>query len=81
MEIFLQLHGIADSAHVRYRWTFRSQDLAPRFTVMPTVKSKGSTVIPPIYSIVSYLILETIVIALNDMLNSLHFLLRKLMRL
>ncbi|KAI6690071.1 hypothetical protein NL676_026899 [Syzygium grande] len=32
-------------------WTFRSQDLAPRFTVMPTVKSKGSTVIPPIYSI------------------------------
>ncbi|KAL5575202.1 hypothetical protein UlMin_016901 [Ulmus minor] len=32
-------------------WTFRSQDLAPRFSVMPTLKSKGETIIPPIYSI------------------------------
>ncbi|XP_059644268.1 uncharacterized protein LOC132286030 [Cornus florida] len=32
-------------------WTFRSQDLAPRFSVMPTVKSKGETMVPPIYSI------------------------------
>ncbi|XP_062087546.1 uncharacterized protein LOC133794345 isoform X2 [Humulus lupulus] len=32
-------------------WTFRSQDLAPRFSVMPTLKSKGETIVPPIYSI------------------------------
>lgn len=32
-------------------WTFRSQDLAPRFSVMPTLKSKGEATIPPIYSI------------------------------
>ncbi|KAJ0075971.1 hypothetical protein Patl1_34077 [Pistacia atlantica] len=32
-------------------WTFRSQDLAPRFSVMPTTKSKGETMVPPIYSI------------------------------
>lgn len=32
-------------------WTFRSQDLAPRFSVMPTTKSKGDTMVPPIYSI------------------------------
>ncbi|KAK9266108.1 hypothetical protein L1049_025275 [Liquidambar formosana] len=32
-------------------WTFRSQDLAPRFSVMPTLKSKGEKVVPPIYSI------------------------------
>ncbi|EXB74554.1 hypothetical protein L484_026251 [Morus notabilis] len=32
-------------------WTFRSQDLAPRFSVMPTLKPKGETTIPPIYSI------------------------------
>ncbi|XP_050231473.1 uncharacterized protein LOC126680390 [Mercurialis annua] len=30
-------------------WTFRSQDLAPRFYVMPTVKSKGEIMAPPIY--------------------------------
>ncbi|GLT75756.1 hypothetical protein SLA2020_474550 [Shorea laevis] len=32
-------------------WTFRSQDLTQRFSVMPTWKSKGETVVPPIYSI------------------------------
>ncbi|CAN0858708.1 hypothetical protein LINGRAHAP2_LOCUS7413 [Linum grandiflorum] len=32
-------------------WTFRSQDLAPRFSVMPTVKTKGDKMVPPIYSI------------------------------
>ncbi|KAL5756013.1 hypothetical protein ACOSP7_020439 [Xanthoceras sorbifolium] len=32
-------------------WTFRSQGLAPRFSVMPTTKSKGETMVPPIYSI------------------------------
>uniref|UniRef100_A0A5B7CBG1 Transmembrane protein n=1 Tax=Davidia involucrata TaxID=16924 RepID=A0A5B7CBG1_DAVIN len=32
-------------------WTFRSQDLAPRFSVMPTLKSKCETKVPPIYSI------------------------------
>ncbi|KAF8400869.1 hypothetical protein HHK36_014172 [Tetracentron sinense] len=32
-------------------WTFRSQDLAPRFSVMPTFKSKGDMIVPPIYSI------------------------------
>ncbi|CAB4272551.1 unnamed protein product [Prunus armeniaca] len=32
-------------------WTFRSRDLAPRFSVMPTLKSKGELVVPPIYSI------------------------------
>ncbi|GAV77560.1 hypothetical protein CFOL_v3_21031 [Cephalotus follicularis] len=32
-------------------WTFRSQDLAPRFAVMPTLKTKGEMVVPPIYSI------------------------------
>ncbi|KAM7255584.1 hypothetical protein ACFE04_008482 [Oxalis oulophora] len=32
-------------------WTFRSQDLAPRFSVMPTLKSKGESILPPIYSI------------------------------
>ncbi|XAR50670.1 hypothetical protein NMG60_11005060 [Bertholletia excelsa] len=32
-------------------WTFRSQDLAPRFSVMPTLKSQGKAVVPPIYSI------------------------------
>ncbi|XP_044487480.1 uncharacterized protein LOC123212419 [Mangifera indica] len=32
-------------------WTFRSQDLAPRFSVMPTTKSKRETMVPPIYSI------------------------------
>lgn len=35
------------------RWTFRSQDLAPRFSVMPALKSTGQIMIPPIYSIVS----------------------------
>lgn len=32
-------------------WTFRSQDLAPRFSVMPTIKSKGKTTVPPVYRI------------------------------
>ncbi|XP_028789195.1 uncharacterized protein LOC114745209 isoform X1 [Neltuma alba] len=32
-------------------WTFRSQDLAPRFSVMPATKCKGDTLVPPIYSI------------------------------
>ncbi|GMY34333.1 transmembrane protein [Fagus crenata] len=32
-------------------WTFRSQDVTPRFSVMPTLKSKRETMVPPIYSI------------------------------
>lgn len=32
-------------------WIFRSQDMAPRFSVMPTVKSENSRIVPPIYSI------------------------------
>ncbi|CDO97996.1 unnamed protein product [Coffea canephora] len=32
-------------------WTFRSKDLAPRFSVMPTLKSTGMKMVPPIYSI------------------------------
>ncbi|RDX70951.1 hypothetical protein CR513_49750, partial [Mucuna pruriens] len=36
-------------------WIFRSQDLAPNFSVMPTTKCKGETLVPPIYSLVSYL--------------------------
>ncbi|GFZ08072.1 hypothetical protein Acr_19g0010090 [Actinidia rufa] len=32
-------------------WTFRSQDLTPRFFVIPTLKSKGLAKVPPIYSI------------------------------
>ncbi|KAK7845311.1 uncharacterized protein LOC112032413 [Quercus suber] len=32
-------------------WIFRSQDLTPGFSVMPNLKSKGETVVPPIYSI------------------------------
>ncbi|CAK9182511.1 unnamed protein product [Ilex paraguariensis] len=32
-------------------WTFRSQDVAPRFSVMPTMKSKEEKMVPPIYSI------------------------------
>ncbi|XP_010535176.1 PREDICTED: uncharacterized protein LOC104810533 isoform X2 [Tarenaya hassleriana] len=32
-------------------WTFRSQDLAPRFSVMPTLKLKENSIIPPIYSV------------------------------
>ncbi|GAB2293506.1 hypothetical protein Dimus_027711 [Dionaea muscipula] len=32
-------------------WTFRSQDLEPRFSVVPTIKSKKGTTIPPIYSV------------------------------
>ncbi|KAI4355604.1 hypothetical protein L6164_004361 [Bauhinia variegata] len=32
-------------------WTFRSQDLAPRFSVMPATKCKGEILVPPIYSI------------------------------
>ncbi|CAH2036463.1 unnamed protein product [Thlaspi arvense] len=31
-------------------WTFRSQDMAPRFSVMPTLKPNENTIIPPIYS-------------------------------
>lgn len=32
-------------------WTFRSQELAPRFSVMPTLKSKVDLMVPPIYRI------------------------------
>lgn len=32
-------------------WIFRSQDLAPNFSVMPITKCKGDTLVPPIYSI------------------------------
>ncbi|XP_054781387.1 uncharacterized protein LOC129288692 isoform X2 [Prosopis cineraria] len=32
-------------------WTFRSQDLAPRFSVMPATKYRGDILVPPIYSI------------------------------
>ncbi|KAF5726866.1 hypothetical protein HS088_TW22G00550 [Tripterygium wilfordii] len=32
-------------------WTFRSQELAPHFSVMPHVKSKAEKIVPPIYSI------------------------------
>ncbi|PIA42815.1 hypothetical protein AQUCO_02000332v1 [Aquilegia coerulea] len=32
-------------------WTFRSQELSPRFSVMPTMKSQGERIVPPIYSI------------------------------
>ncbi|KAF2323445.1 hypothetical protein GH714_035484 [Hevea brasiliensis] len=32
-------------------WTFRSQGLAPRFFVMPTIKSEGDIMVPPVYSI------------------------------
>ncbi|KAA8541764.1 hypothetical protein F0562_022916 [Nyssa sinensis] len=32
-------------------WTFRSQDSVPRFSVMPTLKSRSETKVPPIYSI------------------------------
>ncbi|OVA20262.1 hypothetical protein BVC80_157g59 [Macleaya cordata] len=32
-------------------WTFRSQELSPRFSVMPAVKTKGENTVPPIYSI------------------------------
>ncbi|KAF8388931.1 hypothetical protein HHK36_025614 [Tetracentron sinense] len=32
-------------------WTFRSQDMAPRFSVMPTLKSKGERIVPSIYRI------------------------------
>ncbi|XP_057773076.1 uncharacterized protein LOC130992456 [Salvia miltiorrhiza] len=32
-------------------WIFRSQQLVPRFSVMPILRSKGEAIIPPIYSI------------------------------
>ncbi|KAK6912027.1 hypothetical protein RJ641_024120 [Dillenia turbinata] len=32
-------------------WTFKSQELAPHFFVMPTLKAKQEEVLPPIYSI------------------------------
>ncbi|GLT66290.1 hypothetical protein SLA2020_386610 [Shorea laevis] len=32
-------------------WIFRSQDLAPNFSVMPVVKSKVEEMVPPVYSI------------------------------
>ncbi|KAK7349198.1 hypothetical protein VNO77_06375 [Canavalia gladiata] len=32
-------------------WIFRSQDLAPHFSVMPTTKCKGETLVPPVYSL------------------------------
>ncbi|KAH1115043.1 hypothetical protein J1N35_008421 [Gossypium stocksii] len=34
-----------------FRWTFRSQELAPCFSVMPTLKSKVDLMVPPIYRI------------------------------
>lgn len=37
----------------KFRWTFWPQEWAPRFSVMPTLKSKGEIMMPPIYSIVS----------------------------
>lgn len=37
------------------RWTFRSQDLAPQFSVIPTEKFHGGLLVPPIYSVVSFL--------------------------
>lgn len=36
-----------------HRWTFRSEGLAPRFSVLPTTKSKGEKMLLPIYSIAS----------------------------
>ncbi|XVF74537.1 hypothetical protein PTKIN_Ptkin13bG0118000 [Pterospermum kingtungense] len=33
-------------------WTFRSQGLAPHFSVMPTLKSKVDSMVPPIYRLV-----------------------------
>ncbi|CAO2815445.1 unnamed protein product [Amaranthus hypochondriacus] len=33
-------------------WTFRSQDLAPQFSVIPTEKFHGGLLVPPIYSVV-----------------------------
>lgn len=32
-------------------WTFRSQELSPRFSVMPAMKSQVERLVPPIYSI------------------------------
>ncbi|OAY36635.1 uncharacterized protein LOC110626295 isoform X1 [Manihot esculenta] len=32
-------------------WTFRSKGLAPRFFVMPTIKSQGDMTVPPVYSV------------------------------
>ncbi|CAJ1951110.1 unnamed protein product [Sphenostylis stenocarpa] len=32
-------------------WIFRSQDLAPNFSVVPVTKCKSNTLVPPIYSI------------------------------
>ncbi|GAB2269393.1 hypothetical protein Dimus_004312 [Dionaea muscipula] len=32
-------------------WTFRSQDLSPSFSIVPSIKSKKGITIPPIYSI------------------------------
>lgn len=54
--LVLQAYEFCDcylSFPVSSRWTFRSQDMTPRFSVMPTLKSKGENVVPPIYSIVS----------------------------
>ncbi|BBG98951.1 hypothetical protein Prudu_008481 [Prunus dulcis] len=48
------VHAMHDAVYTKYimfKWTFRSRDLAPRFSVMPTLKSKGELVVPPIYSI------------------------------
>ncbi|XP_021862870.1 uncharacterized protein [Spinacia oleracea] len=33
-------------------WTFRSQDLAPRFSVIPSEKSQGGVMVPPIFTVV-----------------------------
>ncbi|XP_057732635.1 uncharacterized protein LOC130947943 [Arachis stenosperma] len=32
-------------------WIFKSQDLAPHFSIMPATKCKGETLVPPTYSI------------------------------
>lgn len=57
---FIQVHdhffysSIAINLSFTYRWIFRSHDLAPNFSVMPITKCKGDTLVPPIYSIVSF---------------------------
>lgn len=39
------------------RWTFRSRELTPFFTVIPNLHSSGQRILPPIYSVVKPLIL------------------------
>jgi hypothetical protein len=33
------------------RWTFRSRELTPFFTVIPTLRASGQCILPPIYSV------------------------------